>query len=114
MHRDQAFNWRLKPEKLTESGITIQQPMKADEDSCDSTRMCTSAPSFGPLVRPMTQAEKLQAAIPSGYHIAELAQRSDLSPNQVAMTAEMATFLAKKSLGQHKPRLLDEFGQPMR
>jgi len=114
VHRDQAFNWRLKPEKLTESGLTIQQPMKADEDSCDATRMCTAAPNFGPTMRGMTQYEKVQAIIPQGYHVNELVKRVDLDPNQQHMTGQMATFLARKTLGLDKPKLVDPWGQPIR
>lgn len=114
VHRDQAFNWRLKPEKLTESGVTVQQPMKADEDSCDATRMCTAAPSFGPVQRPMTQAEKIQAVIPQGFHKSELSQQVDMHPNQRHITGEMAEWFAKKQLGLNRPKLYDSWGQPIR
>lgn len=35
-HRDSAYNWRMRKVKLTESGMTVEQPMKADDDEVDS------------------------------------------------------------------------------
>jgi hypothetical protein len=80
-----------------------------DDDENDSTRMTLTR--FGPVEQPMTQAQKINAAIPEGYRPQDLAKRDDMTPNQSHMTGVMATFLAKKSLGLDKPKLYDEFGQ---
>lgn len=105
-HRDQAYKWKMRPVEETKSGMTVEQPMKAREDTCDSTRMCTV--SFGPVDKPMTQAQKLAAAIPAGYHKAELAKTRH--PNDAQMTGELAEWLAKRSL-QRQLVLYDNFGQ---
>jgi len=108
-HRDGAYNWRKVPVKLTDKGYTVEQPAKLDDDENDSTRMVLSR--FGPVEQPMTQAQKVQAVIPQGYHKDELAQRTDIDANQAHLTAQMAEFLARKQMGIHKPTLYDEFGQ---
>jgi hypothetical protein len=33
-HRDGAYNWRKVPVKLTDKGLTIEQPAKKDDDEC--------------------------------------------------------------------------------
>lgn len=108
-HRNQAYNWKMRKVEETKSGMTVEQPMKADEDSCDSTRMCTVA--FGPIEQPPTQAQKLQALIPEGYHRNELAQRAH--PNTAAMIGEMAEYLAKKTMKTQRPPLVDQWGQAL-
>lgn len=108
-HRDGAFNWRQVPVRLTDKGFTVEQPAKMDDDENDSTRMLTAG--FGPGDKGMNQAQKVQALIPQGYRPSELAQRADLSPNQVAMTSELAQFLAKKTFAQSTPKPKDEWGQ---
>ena len=109
VHRDSAFNHRRRPVKLTESGLTVDQPMKAGDDPNDSSRMIFSSASFGPSEKTMTQAHRLQTLIPAGYHTSELAQRLD--PNQVQIVSELAEFLAKKSLQGGKAPLVDMYGQ---
>lgn len=113
-HRMSAWTQRRRPAKLTESGLTADQPVKMDDDPNDSTRMIFASPSFGPMERRMTQAQKLQSIIPSGYRAFELDKRTDLHPNQKALAGEMAMYFAKKTLGQSKPKKYDEFGQELK
>lgn len=106
-HRDGAFNWRQVPVKLTDKGLTVEQPAKMDDDENDSTRMLTAG--FGPITVPLTQAQRVQQVIPSGYHKRELAVTRH--PNDAQMTSELVEWLAKRSLGQKKSQLVDQFGQ---
>lgn len=107
-HRSQAYHWKMRKVEETKSGMTVEQPMKADEDSCDSTRMLTVA--FGPAVQNMTTAQKIQSIIPQGYHDSELAQRTDMSPDQKAMTSDLAMYFARKAIKGTLPKPRDEFG----
>jgi len=117
--------------KLTDKGLTIEQPTKKDDDENDSSRSLLAGTAFGPQAKPQTQAQKVQAVIPAGYHPSELAQRVD--PNTAAMTPVLANWLATTSLApefaqrhrmtveqatrqlldqqQGRAGLVDEFGQ---
>lgn len=111
-HRNQAYNWKMRKVEETKSGMTVEQPMKADEDSCDSTRVCVSGSSFGPTDQPLNERQKIDAVIPQGYHADELQQRLD--PNTAAMTSEFAEWIAKRTLALKKSPLYDQWGQPVR
>ncbi len=109
-HRNSAYTQRRRPVKVTESGLTVDQPVKMGDDPNDSSRMIFASASFGPQEKSMTPAQKLQALIPVEYQPAQMAQRG-VHPNQVAMTSELAMMLAKKALGGGgKPTITDEFG----
>lgn len=112
-HRNQAYNWKMRKVEETKSGMTVEQPMKADEDSCDSTRALTAGTSFGPTEAGMTQDQKLQALIPAGYHKQELQKRTDMHPEQRATTGEFVQYLAQRTINLKRPPLVDEFGQPL-
>lgn len=109
-HRDGAFNWRQVPVKLKEKGFTVEQPAKMNDDENDSTRMCLAR--FGPVGKPLTQVQRVQQLIPSGYHKSELAVTRH--PNDAQMTGELAEWLAKQALKPGRPVLYDSFGQPLR
>jgi len=109
-HRDSAFNWRKVPPKLTEKGLTVEQPAKVNDDEVDSTRSIFAASGFGPLQKSMTPEERLQSMVPEAYRPQQMAERQ-VHPNQAAMTSEIAMMLAKKALGGGgKPTITDEFG----
>jgi hypothetical protein len=112
-HRDGAFNWRRRPVKHTESGLTVDEPIKRDDDESDSTRMLLAGGTFGPAELGLTPAQKVQAAIPSGYTKAELAKRTDMPPDQQAMTGEFALWLAQRTVNLKKPAPSDDFGQSL-
>lgn len=112
-HRDQAFKWKARKNEDTKSGITVEQPMKKDEDSCDSTRMVTAGTSFGPSGPKATMAQKVAAVIPEGYHKAELAARTDISPDVAHMTGQLAEWFANRQLKAKMPKPKDSWGQPL-
>lgn len=109
-HRDGAYNWRRRPVKHTETGLTIDEPIKKDDDENDSCRFLLASGSFGPTAKSMTPAQKLHALIPAGYHKSELAKTA-MHPNQQHMTGEMAEYLAKKTMRSSKLTLYDPWGQ---
>lgn len=111
-HRNQAYGWKMRKVEETKSGMTVEQPLKADEDSCDSTRALTAGSSFGPVEAGMTVAQKMDAIIPTGYHKPELQQRMDLTPAQRQMTEEIAKWMAQRTMKAKQPALLDPYGQP--
>jgi len=111
-HRDQSYKWKSRKVEETKSGMTVEQPMKKDEDSCDATRMLMV--TFGPISVGMTPAQKLQAAIPAGYRFDELQKRSDVDPSRAAMSAELALWLARKTVKQDAPKEVDCWGQPLK
>ncbi len=108
-HRDGAYNWKRRKVKVTESGLTVDEPMKMDDDENDSTRGLLAGQPFG-QTQSMSEAQKVQALIPEAYRPAAMAERQ-VHPNQAAMTSELAMMLAKKALGGGgKPKVYDEFG----
>lgn len=109
-HRDGAFNWRNVPIKLTDKGLTVEQPAKKDDDEVDSTRGILVR--FGPIDQPATESQKIHALIAPGYHHSEL--MATMHPNQAHMTSEMAEWLVKKSLKKKGDVPTDEFGQPLK
>jgi len=60
-HRRQTLEWRYRPDQLGVAGMSQNLPMKADEDTCDSTRMVTA--SWGPQVFPLTEEEQNEAKL---------------------------------------------------
>jgi hypothetical protein len=110
IHRDSAFNQRRRPVKLTDSGLTIDQPVKAGDDPNDSTRQIFSSTAFLSRGKALTQSQKIAAAIPAGYHRSELIKRDDMDVNRAHLTAEIAEFLAAKSI-KKTPKLYDSHGQ---
>jgi hypothetical protein len=62
-HREQVLAWRWRPARLTESGLQVEQPVKAFDDTCDSTRMITSG--WGPNPAPLTIEERIERQVES-------------------------------------------------
>jgi hypothetical protein len=56
--------WRYRKVQLTDSGLQAEQPVKAYEDTCDSTRFITA--EWGPEPTPLTEEEKQELALPAG------------------------------------------------
>lgn len=63
-HRRQTRDWRYAPDRLGIVGISQTLPFKADEDTCDATRMVTA--EWGPQIAALTKAEKIEAELPVG------------------------------------------------
>ncbi len=72
LFREQAISWKWKPTPLTDSGMTKDEPVKADEDTADATRMITSL--WGPQETPLTEKEKPEMALPKGLREEVIAQ----------------------------------------
>jgi hypothetical protein len=68
-HRRQTIAWRYRPDVLGVGGMSQNLPMKADEDTADSTRMVTATWAAGPT--PLTENEAIDAQLPEGWRIAE-------------------------------------------
>ena len=114
IHRDQAYNWKYKKIKLTESGQTIEQPMKIADDTNDSTRQLLTR--LGPPVLPLTESERVEKAIPKGYHWTDLQNKVKagvMQPEQAQMTFEHARRRAERFIGNRAAAPTDEFGQPL-
>lgn len=113
-HRDQAYGWKYKKIKITESGQTIEQPMKIADDTNDSTRQLLTR--LGPPVLPLTEPERIEKAIPKGYHWADLEKKVKagiILPEQAQMTFENARRRAERFIGQKTTLLVDEFGNQL-
>lgn len=113
-HRDQAYSWKYKKIKITESGQTVEQPMKIADDTNDSTRQLLTR--LGPPVIPLTQSEKLAKAVPKGYDYASLQKRvqtGQILPEQAQMTYDSAIRRAERIIGKRSMALVDEFGQEL-
>ena len=70
-HRRQTISWRYRPDILGVGGMSKNEPMKADEDTCDSTRMITS--NWGPSALPLTEDEELERNLPKSLRRDSLA-----------------------------------------
>ncbi len=66
-HRRQTVGWRYRPDVLGAGGMSQNLPMKADDDTADSTRMVTA--TWAASAAPLTEAEALEAALPEGWRI---------------------------------------------
>jgi hypothetical protein len=113
-HRDQAYNWKYRKVKITESGQTVEQPMKIADDTNDSTRQLLTR--LGPPVLPLTQEEKVRNAIPKGYDWPSLQKKvasGIILPEQAQMTAEYAFRRAERFVGKRTMPLVDEYGNEL-
>lgn len=84
LFRFQMRNWRLRDPYLTSKGEVEGELLKMNDDFGNGLMMlfydgCVQAV-------PLTGEEKVEAAIPAGYHTEELAKREDMDPAQKALT----------------------------
>jgi len=61
-HREQVLAWRWRPVQMTASGLQAEQPVKANEDTVDSTRFITA--TWGPTPAPLTIEERIERQLP--------------------------------------------------
>lgn len=109
-HRDQAFTWRMKKIKVTESGVTQEIPLKINDDANDGTRQLIVG--MGPPVIEKTREEKIIDQIPEAYRWENLRKRSDISPEQAEMSFRRARERAEKLVGgRHDMPTVDDYGQ---
>jgi len=111
LHREQLLAWRWRPVQLTASGLQIEQPVKAFEDTCDSTRFITA--EWGPQARPLTKQERIEEAIPEHQRYEALRERSSqgagLTPES-ELEYILARQRAQKKVKSSVQRF-DEFGR---
>jgi hypothetical protein len=107
VHREQVIAWRYAPTPLTETGMRDALPVKAFEDTNDSTRMITA--EWGPRETPLTKDEQFEKEIPvmsvrqiqadiatgarspNAYHAREVAKREwDEKHNKPAFASSLA------------------------
>jgi hypothetical protein len=67
LFREQALSWRWKPTPLTERGMVADEPVKANDDCNDATRMVTA--EWGPDVEPMTREEEIEKRLPENLRL---------------------------------------------
>ena len=72
-HRRQAASWQYAPDRLSVIGMPETLPMKADEDTCDATRMITA--EWGPQETEFTAQEKREQQLPIDLQAEKLAER---------------------------------------
>jgi hypothetical protein len=71
---------------------------------------------MGPPILPLTESERVEKAIPKGYHWIDLQNKVKagvILPEQAQMTFENARRRAERFVGQRAALLTDEFGQPL-
>jgi hypothetical protein len=101
-HRRQTVEWRWKPTPLTDAGIVKDEPIKADEDSCDSTRMITA--EWGPMARELTEAERLEQSLPAPL------RRASLDEKAPGFGRDIAEFMRDVKISEHKRQKREEGG----
>lgn len=112
IHRRQTIDWRYRPDILGVGGMSKNEPMKADEDTCDSTRMVTA--TWGPNATELTYAEKINAAIPKNYRIETLIEEF---PDGLTPEAELAhVFQLERAKKKVQPAIkrFDDYGRLIR
>lgn len=79
-HREQTANWLYAPTPLTDTGMREAVPVKAFEDTNDSTRMITA--EWGPGMVLKTPEERAQERMQPGVSKVDI---PDLAPEQQSM-----------------------------
>lgn len=80
-HRRQTLAWQFRPDVLGVGGMSKNEPMKADEDTADATRMVTA--NWGPEAAELTSDEIRESKLPDGLRAAEMPQRlQDIPPQE--------------------------------
>lgn len=101
-HRRQTRDWRYRPDVLGVGGMSVNLPMKTDEDSVDSCRMICA--TWGSDATPLTYTEQIEAALPEGYRRANAPKKlNDWNQDgwELGRLAELGKV--KKAIGErHK------------
>lgn len=110
-HREQVLAWQWRRVQLTDSGLQGEQPVKACEDTCDSTRFITA--EWGPRAAPMNRREQIEAAIPEPLRYESL---RETAPQGEGLTpeGELAYVLARQAARKKVRSAIqwfDEFGR---
>lgn len=110
LFRFQMKNWRHRDPYLTAKGEVEGDILKMNDDFGNGLQFlfydnCVQAVA-------LTGDERIQAAIPAGYHVDELADREDLDPSQKALTAWWVQRRVEKEL-KPKNTVRDDYGEEM-
>lgn len=71
-HREQVVSWLYAPTPLTETGMREAVPVKAYEDTNDSTRMVTA--EWGPAMAGKTDRERAEDRLQPGIRLVDIPQ----------------------------------------
>ncbi len=100
-HREQIVSWLYAPTPLTDSGMREALPVKAYEDTNDSTRMITA--EWGPGITPLTPKEEQELSLPRHLREEVIAQAPD---NQAERIHARTHWLAE--IEREKPKVDDD------
>lgn len=100
-----AYHWAMPKSGDAPASLV---PYALFNDAIDTMR--AAAADYWPEVTQLSYEERVHAAIPAGYHVAELQERSDMDPAQRALTAWWAEREAKKRLNP-KTVDVDDYGE---
>lgn len=108
LFRYQCKNWRLRDPYLTSKGEIEGDLLKMNDDFGNGLMMlfhdgCVQAV-------PLTGEEKVEAAIPDGYHQAELQARDDMTSDQKFLTEQWVRRGIEKQF-KKKEREVDDYGE---
>lgn len=93
-HREQVLAWRYRKVKLTDTGLQDEQPVKAYEDTCDSTRFITA--EWGPEATSLTADERLEASLAPGHRRETIAKLEGDERDFAEMARERAVKERKR------------------
>jgi len=74
-HRREVLNWEYRKSVQTDTGLSVEQPVKAFDDAADSQRMITC--TWGPNATELTPAEEQEEALPAHAKIETIAKVED-------------------------------------
>lgn len=95
IHREQLRGWRWVTVKLTENGLTEEQPSKAFDDSCDSTKMILH--DWVAWATELTDQEQSEAKKPENLRAVNIALEAESLPSD-ELTSRVASRSAFDAL----------------
>jgi hypothetical protein len=93
-HREQVLAWRYRKVKQTDTGLQDEQPVKAFEDSCDSTRFITA--EWGPEAAPLTTNERIEESLSAGVRREAIAKLEGDARDFAELTRDRAVKERKR------------------
>jgi len=91
LHRQETLDWEWKPTPLTDTGMVNEAPVKAGDDSTDSTRMITAG--WGPVASPLTDKEEIEEAMPDELRLSTVASAPLTEDERVAVWLARQEFI---------------------
>lgn len=106
-HRRQTVGWRYRPDVMGVGGLSKNEPLKADEDSVDSTRMITA--TWGPTSTPLTESEAIDAELPDGWRLNNAPELGGWAHDGWAIGREWKRSQVAEERKRRNPNLDDPF-----